>query len=136
MQNSDAENEYMKSMLPKQKSYVPRFALLINALWSFDGDTSDYFYGVLNADAMLKAEKLSDYFINMSKKVKIESQEKSDLKSIMYSDKSKTKFDKFKSLYKANKELNKSQVAELLNVSRVSINKWINKIDNENSKLT
>jgi hypothetical protein len=85
----------------------------------------------ITKESMLRAEKLSNYFINMSKKVKIESQEKSDLKSIMYNDKNKNKFDKFKSLYKANKELNKSQVAELLNVSRVSINKWINKIDNE-----
>src|SRR5690606_33884407 len=30
IQNSDEENEYMKSMLPKQKSYIPRFALLIH----------------------------------------------------------------------------------------------------------
>ena len=27
MQNSDFENEYMKSMLPKQKSYIPRFCI-------------------------------------------------------------------------------------------------------------
>lgn len=37
VQNSDDENEYMKSMLPKQKSYIPRFALLIHIL--------DYSYG-------------------------------------------------------------------------------------------
>jgi len=131
MQNSDAENEYMKSMLPKQKSYIPRFAMLLNALWSYDSNNQECYMATITKESMLRAEKLSNYFINMSKKVKIESQEKSDLKSIMYNDKNKNKFDKFKSLYKANKELNKSQVAELLNVSRVSINKWINKIDNE-----
>ena len=27
-QNSEAENEYMKSMLPKQKSYIPRFCIV------------------------------------------------------------------------------------------------------------
>jgi hypothetical protein len=131
MQNSDAENEYMKSMLPKQKSYVPRFALLINALWSFDGETSDYFYGVLNGDAMLKAEKLSDYFINMSKKVKIEAQDKKEMKYIIKTDQSKNKFDQFKSLYLQNKDLNQSKVAEVLDVSRQTINKYIKKIENE-----
>jgi DNA-binding transcriptional regulator YiaG len=129
MQNSDAENEYMKSMLPKQKSYVPRFALLINALWSFDGETSDYFYGVVNKDAMLKAEKLSDYFINMSKKVKIESQDKRDMKYLIKSDQSKSTFDQFKSLYTQNKNLNQSSVAEILGVSRQTINKYIKKIE-------
>jgi len=130
MQNSDSENEYMKSMLPKQKSYIPRFAMLLNALWSYDTNNQDCFMSTITKDSMLRAEKLSNYFINMSKKVKIESQEKSDIKSIMYSDKGKNKFDKFNSLYKANKDLNRSQVAELLNVSRVTLNKWINKIDN------
>jgi len=130
MQNSDAENEYMKSMLPKQKSYIPRFALLINAIWSYDVEVNDGSYSMVGPDAMLKAEKLSDYFINMSKKVKIEAQDKKDMKSIMQSDNSKNKFDKFKSLYKANKDMNRTQVAELMNVSRVTLNKWINKIDN------
>jgi DNA-binding transcriptional regulator LsrR (DeoR family) len=69
----------------------------------------------------------------MSKKVKIEAQDKKDMKSIMQSDNSKNKYDKFKSLYKANKDMNRTQVAELMNVSRVTLNKWINKIDNENS---
>jgi DNA-binding XRE family transcriptional regulator len=133
MQNSDAENEYMKSMLPKQKSYIPRFALLINAIWSYDVEVNDGSYSMVGPDAMLKAEKLSDYFINMSKKVKIEAQDKKEMKSIMQSDNSKNKFDKFKSLYKANKDMNRTQVAELMNVSRVTLNKWINKIDNENS---
>jgi hypothetical protein len=133
MQNSDAENEYMKSMLPKQKSYIPRFALLINAIWSYDVEVNDGSYSMVGPDAMLKAEKLSDYFINMSKKVKIEAQDKKDMRSIMQSDNSKNKFDKFKSLYKANKDMNRTQVAELMNVSRVTLNKWINKIDNENS---
>jgi hypothetical protein len=131
MQNSDAENEYMKSMLPKQKSYIPRFALLINAIWSYDVEVNDGSYSMVGPDAMLKAEKLSDYFINMSKKVKIEAQDKKDMRSIMQSDNSKNKFDKFKSLYKANKDMNRTQVAELMNVSRVTLNKWINKIDNE-----
>ena len=131
MQNSDAENEYMKSMLPKQKSYIPRFALLLNALWSYDIEKNDGSYSLIGADAMLKAEKLSDYFINMSKKVKIESQDKKDMKYIIKADQSMNSFDKFKSLYTQNKDLNQSSVAEILGVSRQTINKYIKKIDNE-----
>jgi DNA-binding XRE family transcriptional regulator len=79
---------------------------------------------------MLKAEKLSDYFINMSKKVKIESQDKKDMKYIIKADQSMNSFDKFKSLYTQNKDLNQSSVAEILGVSRQTINKYIKKIEN------
>lgn len=129
MQNSDAENEYMKSMLPKQKSYVPRFALLINALWSFDGETSDYFYGVLNGDAMLKAEKLSDYFINMSKKVKIEAQDKKEMKYIIKASNGVNKYDKFVAMYQSDPNLNRTTASEILQVSRTTVNNWIIKIE-------
>ena len=129
MQNSDAENEYMKSMLPKQKSYIPRFALLLNAIWSYDIEHNDGSYSLIGKDAMLRAEKLSDYFINMSKKVKIESQDKKDMKYIIKSDQSKSPFDQFKSLYTQNKDLNQSSVAEILGVSRQTINKYIKKIE-------
>jgi hypothetical protein len=91
MQNSDAENEYMKSMLPKQKSYIPRFAMLINSLWAYD-QPGEYFYGTLMEPSMLRAEKLSHYFINMSKKVKIESAEKRELKDVIKNDPGKSKF--------------------------------------------
>jgi hypothetical protein len=131
MQNSDAENEYMKSMLPKQKSYIPRFALLLNAIWSYDIQQNDGSYSLIGKDAMLRAEKLSDYFINMSKKVKIESQDKKDMKYIIKADQSKSPFDQFKSLYTQNKDLNQSSVAEILGVSRQTINKYIKKIENE-----
>ena len=130
MQNSDAENEYMKSMLPKQKSYIPRFAMLINSLWSYD-QPDKYYYATLMEPSMLRAEKLSHYFINMSKKVKIESAEKRELKDVIKNDPGKSKFDKFKVMYQANKKLNKVSVADLLDVSRECIYKWVKKIDNE-----
>lgn len=128
MQNSDSENEYMKSMLPKQKSYIPRFAMLINALWSYD-QPEEYFYGTLMEPSMLRAEKLSDYFINMSKKVKIESQEKRELKDVIKNDPGKTKFDNFKIMYQLDPNLNRTTVSDILQVSRTTINNWITKIE-------
>lgn len=127
IQNSDNENEYMKSMLPKQKSYIPRFALLLNTLWSFLDD--DYKCGFINKESILRAEKLSEYFVNMAKLVKQDAKEKFELKNIA-KDK-QTNFDKFKAMYEADKDLNKSVVAEMLDVSRQSIYQWVNKIENK-----
>jgi hypothetical protein len=124
MQNSDDENEYMKSMLPKQKSYIPRFALLLNALMSYDQGTNA---AKVSKDSMLKAERLSDYFVNMSKLVKKDAQQKYDLREISKSQ--STKFDKFKVMYQADPEMNRTMASEILQVSRKTINNWITKIE-------
>jgi hypothetical protein len=124
IQNSDDENEYMKSMLPKQKSYIPRFALLLNTLWSFN-DT-DYPYQQVKKESILRAEKLSEYFVNMAKLVKQDAREKTDLKNIS-KDKNNV-FDKFKAMYEADTELNKSVVAEMLDVSRRTVYDWVKKL--------
>src|SRR5699024_6460812 len=79
IENDDNENAYFKSMLPKQKAYIARFALLIHLF-------EDYINGtekgglIVNADSVKKAIKLSDYFIEMAKKVKINSNVSNDIK--------------------------------------------------------
>jgi DNA-binding transcriptional regulator YiaG len=125
IQNSDDENEYMKSMLPKQKSYIPRFALLLNTLWSFD-DT-EYPCQQVQKESILRAEKLSEYFVNMAKLVKQDAREKTDLKNV--SKDKMSSFDKFKAMYEADKDLNKSVVAEMLDVSRRTVYDWVKKLD-------
>jgi hypothetical protein len=127
IQNSDNENEYMKSMLPKQKSYIPRFALLLNTLWSFTDE--NYKSGFIHTESILRAEKLSEYFVNMAKLVKQDAKEKFELKNVA-KDK-QTNFDKFKAMYEADPNLNRTVVAEMLDVSRKSIYQWINKIENK-----
>ncbi len=125
-QNSETENEYMKSMLPKQKSYIPRFALLIH---TFNGIGVDgYNFDKISKDSILKAEKLSKYFIAMAKKIKIDSIENSEIKKILKNNDTKSNKDKFAILYKANPELNKNEVAEQLGVSLQTIYKYIKNI--------
>lgn len=127
MQNSPMENEYMKSMLPKQKSYIPRFALLINALDSMtnpDGFPLD----IISKESVLKAERLSKYFINMAKKVKLKSSETFELKKVMAANKHKTKKEQIQELYKVHQEFNRSEAADILGVSRQTINNWIKEI--------
>jgi hypothetical protein len=124
-QNSDDENEYMKSMIPKQKSYIPRFALVVNSLWSFFDE--EYLPKEIHKESILRAELLSNYFINMSKLVKQDAKEKTDLRKV--SQAGLTPFDKFKAMYQADKEINKTTASEILEVSRKTIYKWIKKLE-------
>jgi hypothetical protein len=129
VQNSDTENEYMKSMLPKQKSYIPRFALLLH---SFDCRYNQELELLkVSKDSVLKAEKLSKYFIAMAKKVKIDSIEVREIKNVIKDNKGKSNFDLFKTLYDANSNLNKKEVSEQLGVSLQMIYKYIKQIKNE-----
>lgn len=126
LQNSEEENEYMKSMLPKQKSYVARFSLLMNILYSYDAYIE---YTTVTKKAVLAAEKLSDYFIKMAKKNKFETMENKEIaETIKFSGK-KTPKEKFLALFSENNNLNRTKIAEQLNVSRVTINNWIKEIN-------
>lgn len=127
IQNSHDENEYMKSMLPKQKSYIPRFALLINTIECFFNDKVNLF--LVSKESMLKAEKLSKYFIAMAKKIKINTVEVHDMKQAIYQNKDKTTKEKFKAMYDANNNINKQEAADLLGVSRQTIYNYIKELE-------
>ena len=129
IQNSDDENEYMKSMLPKQKSYLPRFALLINCFSSFFDLESKMDALEISKESILSAEKLSKYFIAMAKKIKVNSIETNEIKNIIQSNKNKSIKEQFVELYKANSELNKKEVSENLGVSLRMIYKYIKEIE-------
>ena len=128
IQNSDQENEYMKSMLPKQKSYLPRFALLINAFDSFFDIECKSNALVISKESIIKAEKLSKYFIAMAKKIKVNSIETNEIKTIIQSNKNKSIKEQFIELYKVNPDLNKKEVAENLGVSLQMIYKYIKEL--------
>jgi hypothetical protein len=127
MQNSPMENEYMKSMLPKQKSYIPRFALLINTLDSMTSEDS-FPIDFISKDSLLKAERLSKYFINMAKKIKLQSTETFELKKVMAVNKQKSKKDQVQEMYRSNPDFNRSQMADILGISRQTINNYINEM--------
>jgi hypothetical protein len=130
IQNSDEENEYMKSMLPKQKSYLPRFALLINAFSSFFDNTHKTSALEITKESILSAEKLSKYFIAMAKKIKVNSIETNEIKTIISTNKNKSIKEQFIELYKKNPDLNKKEVSEHLGVSLQMIYKYIKEVKN------
>ena len=127
IQNSPDENEYMKSMLPKQKSYIPRFALIINTIEVFFNDR-----GVVNKiskESILKAEKLSKYFIAMAKKIKVNTIEKAEINKILTVNEGKSTKERFKILFKENPELNRTEVSEMLGVTRNTIQRYVKEIE-------
>ena len=125
-QNDMNENEYLKSMYPKQRSYIPRFALLINLFeYSFNNTPNAL---LISKESMLKAEKLSNYFVAQAKKMKIEI---SETKDMINSTKKVDKIgDKIKALFEENPDFNKTKAAELLGVSRVTIYDYLKKLNN------
>lgn len=124
-QNSDEENEYLKSMYPKQKSYIPRFALIIHYFESNFDETVDCRF--ISKESMLKAEKLSDYFVMNAKKIKIEATEIKDIKTAMKG--AETTFDKLVAIYNMDSNFNRTKVAEQLGISRRQIINLLKKIE-------
>jgi hypothetical protein len=126
-QNNDEENEYLKSMYPKQKSYIPRFALLIHLFSSnFDEAVN---VNEVSKDSILKAEKLSNYFIMNAKKIKIEAAELKDIKTAMKG--AETTYDKLLAIYKSDSNFNRTKVAEQLGISRQQVINLIKKIEDK-----
>src|SRR5699024_10062010 len=128
IENDDNENAYFKSMLPKQKAYIARFALLIHLF-------EDYINGtekgglIVNADSVKKAIKLSDYFIEMAKKVKINSNVSNDIKKIINANKNKTAKSQVKEIWKNNPEFDKNEVAEIMGLSVRTIQRYVSSFE-------
>ena len=125
-QNSEDENEYMKSMLPKQKSYVPRFALIIHLFNCYDNKISNVYE--ISKESILNAEKLSKYFINMAKKIKIDSVIKSDVRKVIVLNKDRSNKDKYIEVLKSNPDFNKKEIAEMLGTSLRTIYRYDNEL--------
>lgn len=129
LQNSENIPEYLKSMLPKQKSYVARFALLLHVLHEYaNGGNNFHSIGV---ESIERAAKLFSYFYEMAKKIKLDSAETSEIRAAVSDNKSKNKFDSFKAMYKSNPNISKTKAADNLGVSRTTINNYIKKLTNE-----
>lgn len=125
MQRSDEVSEYMKSFLPKQKSYVARFALMLNVLNNYN--TGDSFEEI-TMKSILGAERLSDYFTAMAKKVKLDSIESKEINDRVKICGKITAKDQFIAIYSQDKNFNRTKLADQLGVSTKTITRWISEI--------
>jgi hypothetical protein len=123
IQNSDNENEYLKSMYPKQKSYIPRFALLIHLFNDYSENIGAH---EISKESILKAEKLSKYFVETAKKVKINQVEVRELQTTIKG--GKTNAEKLKLIFEENPDFNRSKTAELLGISRMQVGRLLKQL--------
>jgi DNA-binding transcriptional ArsR family regulator len=131
LQNSDDTPEMIKGMLAKQKTYIPRFSLIINTFQAANDGIS-----LLNItkESILKAEKLSKYFIAMNEKMILFNFGNMTAKEALKNSKGGSINEKIEAIFKADPEFNRSEVARELNVSRRTILRHITKItENEKS---
>jgi len=126
LQNSDDENEYMRSVYPKQKSYIPRFCLILHLIKNPTKITET---PLIDVETVLSAWKLSKYFIEQAKKVKVEAKETKSIQSIISTNKEATPKDKFKAMYDGGSKLNYVKIAELLDVTRATLYNWKSEFD-------
>jgi hypothetical protein len=132
LQNSKMENEYMKSMLPKQKSYLARFSLIIHLInWFYKEYEGENKMNVINKKSILKAEKLMYYFIDNAKKIKVDSVSMNVLRKIYRNNEMKPIKDIFRLMYEADSNLNKTDAADVLGVSRQQIYRYISEIESQ-----
>lgn len=123
VQLSDYENEYTKSMIPKQLSYIPRFALILNTLDSFENEQTPLYR--ITKESILKAEKLSNYFIGMAKKIEYQSKERKQIKKVLSQSSKKNNYDRFLEIY--NENISVKNLAESLDVDVRTIYRFIKK---------
>jgi predicted transcriptional regulator len=64
----------------------------------------------------------------MAKKVKMQSSETFEIKKVMSVNKLKSKKDQVQEMYRSHPEFNRSQMADLLGISRQTIQNYINEI--------
>ena len=131
-QNSEDESESTKSILPKQKTYLPRFAILLHVLECYDNGeivTSD-----ISKDTVLKAERLVDYFIGMAERVMQDSMDYNKLRASASDKVVKSDADRFAAMYAVNPNMKKTEAAKLLKVSRSQIYNWVREIEKAEKK--
>lgn len=130
-QRADDENEYMKSMYPKIKSYVPRFSLLLHVLDCYVNSSPESEYLLISKESVLKAERLMKYFIAMAKKTKMNTMEIKEMKYIANNKQMSTK-EKLFEMLKNNPEMNRTEASSVLSISRQMVQRYIKEFNNIN----
>jgi hypothetical protein len=131
IENDEQENQYLKSMLPKQKAYIARFSLLIHVFDDYfkqDGKALE-----ISKESVLKAIRLSDYFIETAKKIKITSSEVNEVRRILDKNKNKTKKELTKAVWESDNNFNRTDLAEIIDASTRTVRRYVTEFE-ENSK--
>lgn len=123
MQNSENENEKLKSMYPKMKTYLARLTLILNTITAFANKGTSL--TEISDSSIIGAKKLIDYFINSAKKVKFDIGNTSDLRQIKEMNKGKNNTELVSLFYQKDADFNKTIAAQILGISRQQIHRII-----------
>ena len=134
IQNSEDEPEMFKSMISKIKIYVPRFALILFFMDCFFYK-KDMKKTLVSVDNITNANKLAKYFISQFKKIKVDSLNSREVSDVKNGKVKRTSYEALKEIIIkfGDSKINKTSLAKDFNVSRVTLNNWIEKIQNENN---
>jgi len=128
MQTSDDVSENLKSVIPKMKTYLPRFAIILHILSCHD-DGVDYVSDI-NIESLNNAQRLVDYFVSMNQKVSIDSIEFGKLKQSSIKP-VKSDIERFLAMYEVNPKLKNTDAARILNVSERTIRRWKKELEEQ-----
>ena len=122
LMNSDNEVHYYRGMYAKQITYIPRFALLIEIINNL---ILDQVPTEVTKDSIIKATKLSNYFINMAKVNKSESINSNKMKDVINKMKGRNIKDVAIALNNNFPKQSKTKIAEALDVSRTQLYRYL-----------
>lgn len=127
LENSDDTTETMKSILPKQKTYIPRFCLDLHVLENYSN--GEVLNSPIEATTVDKAYSVSKYFVAMANKVLGNSIDYQKLRESLVNKDSLSDVEKFTKMYEINPDLNKAETARMLKVSRQTVYNWVKEME-------
>lgn len=128
METSDDTNEYIKSILAKIKPYIARFALLLHIFKIANGE--EHQDSEISENTVIDAEKLGDYFIFMAEKIKVSAKEAYTMRGVVKNDKLNN-VQKVEEILRHDKDFNRTELADMLGVSRTTIYNYIKQVENK-----
>ncbi len=121
IENGEIESDYIKNILPKQKTYLARFALIMNTIyWHFENGNNE----IVSSKSVLAAEKLVNYYIYMAKKNKFETTENSEVREIVKKTGKVKLKEKFFSAIESDPTINIDKLCENIGISRRTGFNW------------
>jgi len=119
--NSENELSNHAGMFSKQRTYIPRFALILEFVSNI---YEDKHIEVINDNSVKDATELSNYFISMAKNNKIESKQNNTLSSFIAKYKDKPIKELTKLTLKQFPKAKKQDLADSLDISRKTLYRY------------
>ena len=119
--NSEDELSNHAGMFSKQRTYIPRFALILEFVSNI---YEDRHVNVISKKTIKDATELSNYFISMAKNNKIENKQNNTLSSFISKHKDKPIKELVKMMIKQFPNAKKKDLADSLDISRQTLHRY------------